>query len=60
MYTEKELSLFNMFPDFVKIISKYINKFKPQLEKDSKCALLLRQLNSPDEQGNYLTLILFY
>lgn len=56
MYPGKEVSLFNIFPNFVKTISKYINKFKPRLEKDIKCALLLREL---DTQGNYLTFTFF-
>jgi len=55
----KEISLFNIFPNFVKTIPKYINNFKPKLEKDTKCALLLRELNTPIEQGNYLTLHFF-
>jgi len=60
MYPGKEVSLFNIFPNFVKTISNYINKFKPQLEKDTKCARLLRELNTPSEQGNYFTFTFFY
>ncbi|KAL4142032.1 hypothetical protein QTP88_004564 [Uroleucon formosanum] len=47
MHPGKKVSLFYTFTNFVNTISKYMNKFKPRLEKFTKCTLLLRELNTP-------------
>jgi len=59
MYPGKEVFLFNIFPNFVKTISKHINRLKLKLEKDTKCALLLKEFKTPIQQGNYLTFTFF-